>query len=195
MYNKDGDNMKNRKELNQKEVEQLLLILKTRFENNNNFFPKVDWENIQKKLENSKNKLWILNEMEKTGGEPSLVEFDLENNEYVFYDCSKESPINRRNMCYDNEALKSRKANKPENNVIDFAKDLGIEILTEKQYYKLQKMGSFDLKTSSWIQTPNEVRTLGGALFCDRRYNKVFTYHNGAESYYSSRGFRGCVKI
>ena len=152
-------------------------------------------ELVESKLENHIEKLWSLNEMEKTGGEPDVVEYDEKKNEYIFYDCSAESPTGRRSVCYDREAQESRKKNKPENNAMDMAADMGIEILTEKQYKELQVLGEFDTRTSSWIKTPVSIRKLGGAIFCDRRYNTVFVYHNGAESYYAARGFRGSLRV
>jgi hypothetical protein len=153
------------------------------------------WADVQAKLEANTDKLWSLNEMEKTYGEPDVVAYDKNTDEYIFYDCSIESPKGRRSVCYDKEALDSRKENKPENNAIDMATAMGIEILTSEQYQKLQQLGKFDLKTSSWVQTPAHIRKLGGALFCDRRYDTVFTYHNGAEAYYSARGFRGSLRV
>jgi hypothetical protein len=155
----------------------------------------LDWDKIQVKLKANLKKLWSLNEMEKTGGEPDVIAYDENTDEYIFFDCSRESPIGRRNVCYDNKALESRKRNKPENSAINMAYQMGIEILTEDQYRELQKLGSFDLKTSSWVKTPAKIRKLGGALFCDRRYDTVFVYHNGAESYYGARGFRGSLRI
>ena len=199
----------NKKELSQEQCEKLFLTLKIRFEQNMNRHKNLEWTKVQSKLEAnliagkaSTEKLWSLNEMEKTGGEPDIVGYDNKSNEFIFYDCSTESPKGRRSLCYDSEALESRKEHKPKNNVIDMAADIGVELLTEEQYRELQKLGNtasspvgFDLKTSSWIKTPSEVRTLGGALFCDRRYNTVFVYHNGAESYYAARGFRGLLRI
>lgn len=184
-----------KKELSLKEKKEILSILKARFDKNMNRHANLDWTSIIIKLEANNDKLWSLNEMEKTGGEPDVVSFDAEKNEYVFYDCSPESPSGRRSYCYDREALESRKKFKPENNVADVAKAIGIELLTEEQYKELQKHGNFDTKTSSWIQTPIEIRKLGGALFADFRYNYVFIYHNGAESYYAARGFRGTLKV
>lgn len=187
-------NDKNRK-LTDKERDDLLGILKARFEKNMNRHEDVKWEQVQEKLEASDSKLWSLNEMEKTGGEPDVIGYDDETGEFIFYDCSAESPVGRRNVCYDNEALESRKENKPKGSALGMAADMGIEILTEEQYRELQKLGEFDKKTSSWIMTPENIRRLGGALFCDRRYDTVFVYHNGAESYYSSRGFRGLLRV
>ena len=155
----------------------------------------LEWAKVEVKLEADSGKLWSLNEMERSGGEPDVVGYDDKKGEYIFYDCSAESPEGRRNVCYDRQALESRKSNKPQNNAIDMAIDMGIEILTEEQYRELQKMGSFDTKTSSWVKTPGNIRKLGGAIFCDRRYDTVFTYHNGAESYYSARGFRGSLRV
>lgn len=184
-----------KKELSHKQREELLNTLKTRFDKNSNRHQEIDWNTLQKKLEANPGKLWSLNEMERTGGEPNVVSYDKKNGEYLFYDCSSESPKDRRSLCYDREALDSRKENKPKNNAIDMASAMGIEILSEEQYCELQKTGNFDLKTSSWIKTPADIRKLGGALFCDRRYDTVFTYHNGAESYYAARGFRGCLRV
>jgi hypothetical protein len=181
-------------ELNIDDQENLLKILKERFTKNMNRHSGLDWNKIKEKLESNKAKLWSLSEMERTGGEPDVV--GIENSgEYLFCDCSAESPKGRRSLCYDKEALDSRKENKPAGNAIDLAEEMGIEILTEEQYRELQKFGNFDLKTSSWIKTPAEIRKLGGALFCDRRYNTVFVYHNGAESYYAARGFRGILRV
>ena len=188
----------NTKKLSPKQQEELLKTLKTRFENNkkqNANTANLEWTKIQSKLEANTDKLWSLNEMERTGGEPDVVAYDKKTGEYIFYDCSAESPKDRRSVCYDLEALESRKENKPKNNATDMADAMGIEILTEEQYRELQKLRDFDLKTSSWIKTPSEIRKLGGALFCDRRYNTVFVYHNGAESYYAARGFRGSLRV
>lgn len=175
--------------------EELLRTLKRRFENNMDRHKGHDWKLIQVRLESNISKLWSLNEMERTGGEPDVIGYDKDNGCYVFYDCSAESPKGRRSVCYDREGLESRKEHKPENNAIDMASSMGIELLSEKQYRVLQNLGIFDTKTSSWIKTPDEIRKLGGALFCDRRYNNVFVYHNGAESYYAVRGFRGWLKV
>jgi len=175
--------------------EELLKTLKIRFADNMNRHKGIEWAKVQAKLETKSEKLWSLNEMERTGGEPDVVGFDKKKGEYIFFDCSEESPKDRRSLCYDREALDSRKEHKPKNSAIDLAAAMGIEILTEEQYRELQKLGEFDTKTSSWIQTPDEIRELGGALFCDRRYDHVFTYHNGAESYYAIRGFRGVVRV
>ncbi len=177
------------------EREELLNVLKTRFGKNMNRHKNVEWSKVQAKLEANPEKLWSLNEMETTEGEPDVVGYDDKTGEYLFFDCSAESPKGRRNVCYDHEALESRKEHKPGNSAANLAAEMGIEILTEDQYRFLQELGKFDLKTSSWVKTPPDVRKLGGALFCDRRYDKVFIYHNGAESYYSARGFRGCLKV
>lgn len=187
--------MGNKKELISEEREELLKTLKTRFEKNIKRHEGIVWDKIQLKLESNPEKLWALNEMEKTGGEPDVISFDEKTNEYIFYDCSAESPKGRRSTCYDIEAQESRKEFKPENNVVDMAADIGIELLTEEQYRELQLLGKFDQKTSSWIKTPVEIRKLGGALFADFRYNTVFVYHNGAQSYYAARGFRGALRV
>lgn len=184
-----------KKELSKNQSEELFTLLKTRFENNFKRHKDLEWVKVKVKLEANPGKLWSLNEMEKTGGEPDVIGFDKQNGEYIFYDCSPESPNGRRSLCYDREALESRKENKPKDTAVDLAKAMNIEILTEDQYLDLQKLGGFDLKTSSWIKTPPEIRKLGGALFCDRRYDTVFLYHNGAESYYAARGFRGYLCI
>ncbi|WDF78568.1 DUF4256 domain-containing protein [Mucilaginibacter sp. AW1-7] len=175
--------------------EDLLKVLEARFEKNKNRHSSVEWINVQAKLEADTKKLWSLNEMEKTGGEPDIVAYDKSTNEYIFFDCSAESPKGRRSLCYDREAHEARKEFKPENNAVDMAAAMGIELLTEEQYRELQKLGKFDLKTSSWVKTPAGIRKLGGAVFCDRRYDTVFLYHNGAESYYAARGFRGWLKV
>jgi len=185
----------NKKELSSQECGELLEILKTRFEKNRNRHRTLDWAKVQEKLEANTQKLWSLSEMERTGGEPDVIGYDKKTGEYIFYDCSTESPSGRRSLCYDRKALESRKENKPKNSATDMADAMGIEILTEDEYRNLQKFGNFDTKTSSWIKTPQDVRKLGGAFFCDRRYDKVFLYHNGAESYYAARGFRGMLKI
>jgi len=187
--------MVNKKELSKELSEELLKVLKARFEENMNRHEGLDWSNVQAKLEADTDKLWSLNEMETTGGAPDVVGLDNITGQFVFYDCSAESPKGRRSICYDAEALESRKEFKPENSAIDMAKAMGIELLTEEQYRELQKLGAFDTKTSSWVKTPVEIRKLGGALFCDRRYNHVFVYHNGAESYYGVRGFRGSLRV
>ncbi len=191
-----GKRLKNvKKRLSPLQYDKLIRILKDRFDNNLNRHKNIEWSKIQIKLETNAEKLWSLNEMELTGGEPDVIGKDNMTGEYIFIDCSKESPRDRRNICYDHEALESRKENKPLNNAIDMANAMGIELLTEQQYRELQKLGEFDMKTSSWIKTPNKIRKLGGAIFCDRRYDHVFVYHNGAESYYASRGFRGLLKF
>ena len=184
-----------KKELSPEQSEELLRALKDRFELNMARHMGLEWAKVQAKLEADTEKLWSLNEMERTGGEPDVVDHDKKTGEYIFYDCSSESPKGRRSLCYDHEALESRKENRPENSVIDIAAVMGIELLTEDQYKELQKLGNFDLKTSSWVKTPANIRKLGGAIFCDRRYNTVFVYHNGAESYYSARGFRGSLRV
>lgn len=177
--------------------EELLSALKGRFEKNMNRHKGLEWAKVQAKLDpgDPGEKLWTLNEMEKTGGEPDVVSYDKKTGEYIFYDCSAESPKGRRSLCYDREALEARKEFKPKNNAIDMAAAMGIELLTEEQYRELQKLGNFDTKTSSWVKTPSETRKLGGAFFCDRRYDHVFVYHNGAESYYAVRGFRGSLRV
>ena len=175
--------------------EELLTTLKARFEKHMNRHKGLEWAKVQAKLEANSEKLWSLSEMEATGGEPDVVGFDKKTGEYVFYDCSAESPKGRRSVCYDREALNARKENKPKDSAMDMATAIGVEILTEEQYRELQKLGEFDLKTSSWIQTPSEIRKFGGALFCDRRYDHVFLYHNGADSYYAARGFRGSLTV
>ena len=190
-----GTTVANKKKLSSQDLKQLLTILKVRFEKNMDRHKGIEWSKVQAKLEAYSEKLWSLNEMEKTGGEPDVVGYDKKTDEYIFYDCSAESPKGRRSICYDQEALDSRKENKPANSAIAMARDMGVEILTEEQYRKLQQVGEFDTKTSSWIETPPAIRKLGGAVFCDRRYNHVFLYHNGAESYYAARGFRGSIKI
>lgn len=184
----------NKKELSPKQHTELLKTLQTRFEKNMNRHKNIGWEKVQAKLEASTEKVWSLYEMEKFGGEPDVVGYDKKMNEYIFYDCSPESPADRRSVCYDNVALNSRKENKPKNSAVAMATAMGAEILTEEQYRELQKLGNFDTKTSSWVKTPLEIRKLGGALFCDRRYNQVFVYHNGAESYYAARGWRGSLR-
>jgi hypothetical protein len=184
----------NKKQLSPKEQEELLTTLKTRFDKNKARHKGIEWDKVQEKLAGSK-KLWSLHEMEITGGEPDVVAYDKKTGEYVFYDCSAESPKGRRSVCYDHEALESRKEHKPKDSAMGMAKDMGIEILTEEEYRDLQKLGEFDTKTSSWIKTPADIRELGGAVFCDCRYKKVFLYHNGAESYYAARAFRGSLKI
>lgn len=184
----------NKKKLTPEQSEKLLKVLHQRFEKNMSRHRGLDWNKIQSKLEKNPEKLWSLNEMEETEGEPDVVGYDKKTDEYIFFDCSPESP-KRRSLCYDYPAWEARKANKPESNAIDTASEMGIEILTEEEYRQLQELGKFDLKTSSWIKTPAHIRELGGAIFCDRRYNTVFTYHNGADSYYAARGFRGALKV
>jgi hypothetical protein len=181
--------------LSTKQREELLSALKSRFEKNVNRHKGLEWAQVQAKLEANAEKLWSLNEMERTGGEPEVVGHDKKAGDYIFYDCSAESPKGRRSVCYDREALESRKEHKPANNAMDMAAAMGIELLTEEQYRELQKLGEFDTKTSSWVKTPSDIRKLGGALFCDRRYDTVFVYHNGAESYYAARGFRGWLRV
>jgi hypothetical protein len=185
----------NKKEFSAKQGEELLRVLQARFQTNMTRHKGLEWAEVEAKLEANAERLWSLNEMEKTGGEPDVVGHDKKTGEYIFYDCSPESPKDRRSLCYDREALDSRKENKPKGNAMDVADALGVELLTEEQYRELQNLGEFDLKTSSWVKTPSAVRKLGGALFCDRRYNTVFVYHNGAESYYAARGFRGWVRV
>jgi len=182
-------------ELSLEQREELLRTLEARFEKNMNRHKGLEWAKIQARLEANTEKLWSLNEMEITGGEPDVVGHDNKTDEYIFYDCSVESPKGRRSVCYDREALESRKKHKPENNAIDMATAMGIELLTEEQYRELQKLENFDMKTSSWVQTPENIRNLGGAIFCDYRYDTVFVYHNGADSYYAARGFRGSLKV
>ena len=184
-----------KKKLSSAQRDELLKTLKARFEKNLKRHKGLDWAKVQTRLQGNADKLWSLNEMESTGGEPDIVEHDKKTDEYIFYDCSAESPKGRRSVCYDREALESRKNHKPENNAMDMAADMGIEILTEEQYWELQKLGNFDMKTSSWVQTPSDIRELGGALFCDCRFGHVFLYHNGAESYYAARGFRGSLRV
>lgn len=187
--------MENKKELSPDQCIALISLLKARFEKNMNRHKGLDWGKLQAKLEARGDELWSLHEMERTGGEPDVVGFDQKRGEYIFYDCSSESPKGRRSVCYDHEGQESRKEYKPENNAIDMTAAMGIEILTEKQYRQLQTLGKFDTKTSSWVKTPYEIRIHGGAIFCDRRYDHVFVYHNGAPSYYASRGFRGSLKV
>ena len=185
----------NEKELSPEQREELLRALKVRFDKNMNRHKGFEWVKVKAKLEANSGKLWSLSEMERTGGEPDVVGHEQKTDEYIFYDCSVESPEGRRSLCYDREALESRKEHKPKNNAMDMAASLGIELLTEEQYRELQKLGNFDSKTSSWVKTPADIRKLGGALFCDRRYDTVFVYHNGAESYYAARGFRGLLRV
>jgi Protein of unknown function (DUF4256) len=181
--------------LSKTQREEILTILQARFEKNVDRHRGLEWTKIQEKLEANGEKLWSLYEMERTGGEPDVVGHDTKTGEYIFYDCAPESPKGRRSICYDREALEARKEHKPQNNAMDMAAAMGVELLTEEQYRGLQKLGSFDTKTSSWVKTPAAIRKLGGALFCDRRYDTVFLYHNGAESYYAARGFRGWLKV
>src|SRR5262245_23039859 len=185
----------NKKKLAPEQREELLRALKARFEKNMNRHKGLEWDKVQAKLETSTEKLWSLNEMERTGGEPDVVGHDKKTGEYIFYDCSEESTKGRRSVCYDRESLEARKEHKPKDSAIDMAAAMGIEILTEEQYRELQKLGDFDTKTSSWVKTPSDIRKLGGAICCDRRYNHVFTGHNGAESYYAARGFRGSLRV
>ena len=185
----------NKKKLSPEQREELLRALKARFEKNRNRHKGLDWTKVQAKLESNPEKLWSLNEMERTGGEPDVVGHDKKTGEYIFYDCSSESPKDRRSLCYDRAALDSRKENKPKNNALDMAASMGIELLTDKEYRELQKLGHFDTKTSSWLKTPSDIRKLGGAIFADYRYGTVFVYHNGADSYYAARGFRGSVRV
>jgi hypothetical protein len=188
--------MKNTKEkLSREQREKVLATLKARFEKNPSRHKGLEWAQIQAKLEAYPDKLWSLSEMERTGGEPDVVGHDRKTGEYIFFDCSAESPKDRRSICYDREALDSRKENKPKDNAVDMAVAIGVELLTEEQYRELQKLGSFDTKTSSWVKTSSNIRKLGGAIFCDRRYDTVFVYHNGAESYYAARGFRGSLRV
>jgi hypothetical protein len=184
-----------KKELTREQREQLLRALKARFEKNMDRHQGLEWAKVQARLDANAEKLWSLSEMEQTGGEPDVVDHNKKMGEYIFYDCSAESPKERRSFCYDREALQSRKENKPKDNAVDAAAAMGIELLTEEEYRKLQSLGEFDTKTSSWVKTPSDIRKLGGALFCDRRFNTVFVYHNGAESYYAARGFRGSLRF
>ncbi|MBR3121206.1 DUF4256 domain-containing protein [Oceanobacillus profundus] len=183
------------KDIASEEREELLNVLKARFEKNMHRHQGIEWEDVQAKLDANPQKLWSLNEMEKSSGEPDVVGYVKETDEYIFYDCSVESPKGRRSVCYDREALEARKKHKPENSAMDMATVMGIELLTEEQYRELQKLEDVDKKTSSWVQTPANIRKLGGALFCDRRYDTVFVYHNGADSYYGARGFRGSLRV
>ena len=187
--------MEDKRELSPKQYEELLSVVKARFEKNSNRHPTLEWTILRAKLDASTEKSWSLNEMERTGGEPDVVAIDSMTGEFIFMDCSPESPKGRRSVCYDREALESRKEFKPENSALDMAATMGVELLTEEQYRFLQQLGNFDTKSSSWVQTPPEIRKLGGALFCDRRYDHVFLYHNGAESYYAARGFRGSLSV
>jgi hypothetical protein len=190
-YNRNMSNMT----LSNKQSEELLRTLQARFEKNMDRHKSLEWAKVQAKLEANAEKLWSIKEMERTGGEPDVVGHNKKTGEYIFYDCSAESPKGRRSLCYDREALDSRKENKPKDNATDMAAAMGIQLLTEEQYRELQKLGEFDSKTSSWVTTPSDIRKLGGALFCDRRYDTVFVYHNGAESYYAARGFRGSLGV
>lgn len=187
--------MKSKKKLSPAQTAELLKTLKTRFEKNMGRHKGMEWAKVQARLEANPGKLWSLDDMETTGGEPDVVGFDKKSGEYIFYDCAAESPSGRRSLCYDREALNSRKEHKPKNNAMDVAAEMGIEILTEEQYRELQQLGKFDTKTSSWVKTPAAIRKLGGAVFCDRRYDTVFLCHNGAESYYAARGFRGLLRV
>jgi Protein of unknown function (DUF4256) len=185
----------NKKDLSPEQRQDLLRALDARFEKNMHRHKGLEWTKVQAKLEANAEKLWSLSEMERTGGEPDVIGHDKKTGEYIFYDCSAESPNGRRSVCYDREALESRKENKPKDSAMNMAAAMGIELLTEEQYRELQKLGDFDTKTSSWVRTPSNIRTLGGALFCDRRYDTVFVYHNGAESYYAARAFRGSLRV
>jgi hypothetical protein len=184
-----------KKELSSKQREELLTALKTRFQKHMNRHEKIKWDEVQEKLEKNASKIWSLHAMEMTGGEPDVIGYDEKTNQFLFYDCSAESPKGRRSLCYDREALQSRKEFKPKDSAVEMAASIGIELLTEEEYRDLQQLGKFDLKTSSWVKTPAEIRKLGGALFCDRRYDTVFLYHNGAESYYAARGFRCVLRV
>jgi hypothetical protein len=185
----------NKRKLSAEQSIALLRTLKARFEKNMNRHKGIEWTKVQAKLESNADKLWSLNEMERTGGEPDVVGFDKKSGEFLFFDCSAESPGGRRSICYDHEALEARKEHRPNDSAFNMASSMGISMLTEDQYRELQTLGKFDQKTSSWVKTPAEIRELGGAIFCDRRYNHVFTYHNGAESYYAARGFRGLLRV
>ncbi|MFY5900315.1 DUF4256 domain-containing protein [Acinetobacter sp. KU 011TH] len=187
--------MVDKKQLTQKQIELLLELLKNRFEKNTHRHTEIKWPDVQNKLIKVPDKLWSLQEMENTGGEPDVIVFDQQKDQYLFVDCSPETPKGRRSFCYDREALESRKDHSPKNSAIELANEMGVELLTEEQYYQLQEIEEFDLKTSSWLKTPNEIRKLDGALFADRRYGRVFIYHNGAQSYYAARGFRCCLRV
>ena len=187
--------MSQKKELSKSDTEKLINVLKKRFNDKMDRHKDISWIDVEKRLLNNKEKIWSLNEMEKTGGEPDVVEYEVENDKYIFYDCSKETPKGRRNTCYDREGLEERKKYKPENNAIDMANEMGIKLLTVEQYHTLQKLGNFDTKTSSWVKTPSDIRDLGGALFGEYRFGKVFIYHNTAKSYYGVRGFRGLLEV
>jgi hypothetical protein len=184
-----------KKELSAAQREKLITALKARFEKNMDRHKGLEWAKVQARLEANSEKLWSLNEMERTGGEPDVVGHDKKTGEYIFYDCSAQSPESRTSLCYDREALESRKEHRPKNTAVDMAAEMGVELLTEEQYFELQKLGEFDTKSSTWIKTPPDIRKLGGALYCDRRYGRVFVGHNGAQSYYSGRGFRGSLKV
>lgn len=190
-----ADTASRKSSLSEERIDELFRTLKSRFEKNINRHNGINWPDVQGRLEANESKVWSLNEMERTGGEPDVIGHDSKTGEYIFYDCSPETPEGRRNVCYDREALDSRKAAKPKNSAVDMAAEMGVELLTEKQYRDLQTKGKFDNKTSSWLQTPPGIRKLGGALFADRRYDHVFIYHNGAQSYYAVRGFRGLLKV
>jgi hypothetical protein len=194
-YHSKMKHTNSQRKLSSQQQEELLKTLKLRFDKNTHRHKGVDWKKVQARLETYPQKLWSLYQMEESGGEPDVADYDKATGEFIFYDCSAESPKGRRSLCYDDEALASRKEHKPEGSAMDMAKAMGIELLSEEQYRALQQMESFDTKTSSWIQTPAPIRKLGGALFCDRRYNTVFVYHNGAESYYAARGFRGLLRV
>jgi hypothetical protein len=187
--------MKNKKELSPEQSLELIITLKSRFEKNMNRHKGLEWTKLQAKLETDVEKLWSLNEMERSGGEPDVVGFDIKTREYIFYDCSEETPLGRRSVCYDREGLESRKEHKPEHNAVDMADDMGIELLTEEQYQELQKFGNFDSKTSSWVKTPSDIRKAGGAIFANFHYGKVFVYYNTASSYYGARAFRGLLRV
>lgn len=187
--------MQHTEKITRQQSDVLLSTLSARFDKNMKRHQGLDWGKVQAKFEVNPEKLWSLHEMERTGGEPDVVGHDAKTGEYIFYDCSAESPKGRRSLCYDRAGLESRKEHQPESNAIDMAAAMGVELLTEEQYLELQRLGEFDLKTSSWVKTPSEIRTLGGAIFCDRRYNTVFVYHNGASSYYAARGFRGLLRV
>ncbi|MGT2552391.1 DUF4256 domain-containing protein [Acinetobacter geminorum] len=187
--------MTTKNQLSPEQIEVLIELLKTRFEKNSHRHKEIEWTNVRAKLIESPEKLWSLQEMENTGGEPDVIAYDQQKDEYLFVDCSPETPKGRRSLCYDREALESRKDHPPKNSAIDVAKEMGVELLTEEQYYQLQEIEEFDLKTSTWLKTPNEIRKLDGALFADRRYGRVFIYHNGAQSYYAARGFRCCLRV
>lgn len=186
---------KKNKQLTAQESEEILKTLKTRFEKHKNRHTGIEWTNVREKLEANAEKLWSLHQMEETGGEPDVIDFDKETGEYIFYDCSAESPIGRRSFCYDNEALEARKEHKPKNSAVGLASQMGIDLLTEAQYRELQQLGKFDTKTSSWLKTPEKIRKLGGAIFGDFRFDTVFVYHNGVQSYYAGRGFRGVLRV